>query len=150
MSGFLQPPKVTLNTPGPNKVTIPAIGGFLLSLYLMTLSFLGGLGCWSGNTEEEHDSAQPWIVSALRNGYRHLDTAHGYGTERAVGRAIRESGIAREEIFVTTKLPCVMLFTASCGNAKRAFRSHHHAEVAKSLAESLQNASFDYYDLVGA
>jgi len=89
-----------------------------------------GLGCWSGLTEEEHDSAQPWFVSALRNGYRHLDTAHGYGTEKAVGKAIRESGIPRSEIFVTTKLP-----------------SHHHGEVAKSLAESLDNAQFDYYDL---
>ena len=64
-----------------------------------------GLGCWSGLTDEEHDSAQPWIESAIGIGYRHLDTAHDYGTERAVGRAVRASGIPREEIWVTTKLP---------------------------------------------
>jgi glycerol 2-dehydrogenase (NADP+) len=40
-----------------------------------------------------------------QNGYRHFDTAHGYGTEHVVGNAIRESGIPRKEVFVTTKLP---------------------------------------------
>jgi diketogulonate reductase-like aldo/keto reductase len=64
-----------------------------------------GLGCWSGLTDEEHEAAKPWVLSALKTGYRHLDTAHGYGTEGAVGKAIRESGIPREEISVTTKLP---------------------------------------------
>ena len=64
-----------------------------------------GLGCWSGLTDEEHEAARPWIISALKGGYRHLDTAHGYGTEGAVGKAIRESGVPREDIFVTTKLP---------------------------------------------
>ena len=64
-----------------------------------------GLGCWSGLTDEEHEAARSWIISALKGGYRHLDTAHGYGTEGAVGKAIRESGVPREDIFVTTKLP---------------------------------------------
>ncbi|THH02936.1 hypothetical protein EW145_g6673 [Phellinidium pouzarii] len=89
-----------------------------------------GLGCWSGLTPEEHESARPWILSALKTGYRHLDTAHDYGTEGAVGKAVRDSGIPREQIFVTTKLPL-----------------HHHAKVAESLDESLGNAGFDYYDL---
>ena len=43
------------------------------------------------------------IKAALRIGYRHLDTAHFYHTELEVGTAIKESGIARENIFVTTK-----------------------------------------------
>ncbi|KAI5114774.1 hypothetical protein M0805_009522, partial [Coniferiporia weirii] len=63
-------------------------------------------------------------------GYRHVDTAHDYGTEGAIGKAVRESGIPREEIFVTTKLPL-----------------HHHAKVEESLDECLDNAGFDYYDL---
>ena len=71
-----------------------------------------GLGCWSGNTAEEHESAKPWLLSALQIGYRHFDTAHGYGTEGVVGRAIRESGIPREQIHVTTKLPYVILVSA--------------------------------------
>lgn len=66
-----------------------------------------GLGCWSGLTDAEHDAAQPWVESALKVGYRHLDTAHDYGTERAVGRAVRASGVPREEVHVTTKLPYV-------------------------------------------
>jgi 2,5-diketo-D-gluconate reductase A len=44
------------------------------------------------------------VTSALEAGYRHLDTAASYGNEEAVGRAIKNSGIAREELFVTTKL----------------------------------------------
>lgn len=64
-----------------------------------------GLGCWSGLTDEEHESALPWLLTALKTGYRHLDTAYGYGTEGVVGKAVRASGIPRDEIFVTTKLP---------------------------------------------
>lgn len=44
------------------------------------------------------------ILTALRLGYRHIDTAFLYGNEAEVGQAIRESGIPREEIFVTTKI----------------------------------------------
>jgi 2,5-diketo-D-gluconate reductase A len=46
----------------------------------------------------------PAIVTAVEAGYRHIDTAARYGNERGVGNGIRDSGIAREEIFVTTKL----------------------------------------------
>src|ERR1700755_1651615 len=44
------------------------------------------------------------VRAALDAGYRHIDTAQMYGNEAEVGRAIAESGIARDEIFVTTKL----------------------------------------------
>ena len=44
------------------------------------------------------------VSRALDAGYRHIDTASVYGNEAEVGQAIRDSGIAREEIFVTTKL----------------------------------------------
>ena len=44
------------------------------------------------------------ISEALKLGYRHIDTAHAYQNERSVGKAIKESGIPREEIFVTSKL----------------------------------------------
>ncbi|MCE5205526.1 MAG: aldo/keto reductase [Porphyromonadaceae bacterium] len=61
-----------------------------------------GLGTYKiGNTDEETYRA---VRTALDAGYRHIDTATLYENERPVGRAIRESGIAREEIFVTTKL----------------------------------------------
>ena len=43
-------------------------------------------------------------LEALQLGYRHIDTAHAYQNERSVGEAVRESGIPREEIWVTSKL----------------------------------------------
>lgn len=60
-----------------------------------------GFGTWIKNDGQvELDS----VKEALACGYRHIDTATSYGNEAAVGRAIRKSGIPREEIFVTTKL----------------------------------------------
>jgi 2,5-diketo-D-gluconate reductase A len=50
------------------------------------------------------DETEQVVTDALAAGYRHLDTAAGYGNEEAVGRAIAKSGIARDELFVTTKL----------------------------------------------
>jgi len=43
-------------------------------------------------------------MTALKEGYRHIDTAHAYQNERGVGAAVRESGISREEIWITSKL----------------------------------------------
>lgn len=61
-----------------------------------------GLGTWQiPNGEEAYNS----VMYALKNGYRHIDTAAAYGNEESVGKAIKDSGIPREEIFVTTKLP---------------------------------------------
>lgn len=60
-----------------------------------------GFGTWIKNDGEiEFDS----VKEALNCGYRHIDTATSYGNEGAVGKAVKESGIPREEIFVTTKL----------------------------------------------
>ena len=44
------------------------------------------------------------VLTALKAGYRHIDTAHAYGNERSVGRAIKDSGIPRDSIWVTSKL----------------------------------------------
>ena len=44
------------------------------------------------------------VLSSLRLGYRHVDTARMYGNEADVGRAVRDSGIPREEVFITSKL----------------------------------------------
>ncbi|MCW2770165.1 MAG: 2,5-diketo-D-gluconic acid reductase, partial [Aeromicrobium sp.] len=50
------------------------------------------------------EETQAAVEAALATGYRHIDTAAGYGNEEAVGAAIAASGMARDEIFVTTKL----------------------------------------------
>jgi 2,5-diketo-D-gluconate reductase A len=60
-----------------------------------------GLGTWQSDGNDAYDA----VRHALDVGYRHIDTATAYGNEREVGRAVRESGVARDEIFVTTKLP---------------------------------------------
>lgn len=59
-----------------------------------------GLGVWQIPNGPECVNAVRW---ALELGYRHIDTAQDYGNEESVGQALRESGIAREDVFVTTK-----------------------------------------------
>ncbi len=73
------------------------------------------------------------VAAALKAGYRHIDTAWKYGTERGVGEGIRASGLRREEIFVTTKV------------------SHEYlraADFERSTEESLRNLKVDYVDLL--
>jgi diketogulonate reductase-like aldo/keto reductase len=59
-----------------------------------------GLGVWQVPNGPECVDAVRW---ALELGYRHIDTAQAYGNEESVGQGLRESGIAREEVFITTK-----------------------------------------------
>src|SRR4051794_26495402 len=72
------------------------------------------------------------VQSALKAGYRHIDTARIYGNEADVGRAIRESGIARNEIFVTTKL----------WNSDQGYD-----QALKAFDLSMQRLALDYVDL---
>jgi len=72
------------------------------------------------------------MVSALNNGYRLLDSAFNYENEGAVGQAIRQSGIPRSQILVSSKLPG---------------RHHHYDEAIATIQESLYRAGLDYYDL---
>jgi 2,5-diketo-D-gluconate reductase A len=71
-------------------------------------------------------------TTALDIGYRHIDTAQMYGNEREVGRAVRESGIPRDEVFVTSKL-----------NNNRLERD----DILRSFDTSLTEMGFDYLDL---
>lgn len=88
-----------------------------------------GLGTWQ---IAEGEDAYNSVTYALRNGYRHIDTAAAYGNEKSVGKAIRDSGIPRNEIFVTTKLP------AECKGY----------DVAKQCFDkSLSDLGLDYIDL---
>jgi diketogulonate reductase-like aldo/keto reductase len=59
-----------------------------------------GLGVWQVPNGPETENAVRW---ALELGYRHVDTAQAYGNEESVGRALRDSGVPRDEVFVTTK-----------------------------------------------
>ena len=59
-----------------------------------------GLGVWQIPDGPECENAVRW---ALEAGYRHIDTAQAYGNEASVGRALRDSGVPREDVFITTK-----------------------------------------------
>jgi diketogulonate reductase-like aldo/keto reductase len=59
-----------------------------------------GLGVWQVPNGPECENAVRW---ALELGYRHIDTAQAYGNEESVGRALRDSGVPREHVFITTK-----------------------------------------------
>ncbi|KAA8916603.1 hypothetical protein TRICI_001229 [Trichomonascus ciferrii] len=83
-----------------------------------------------GTFQKGHDAGYKGILTALKAGYRHIDTAAVYGTEEDVGRAVRDSGIPREEIFITTKL----------GNGD-------HRDPFAALNRSLETLGLDYVDL---
>ncbi|KAF8706619.1 Glycoside Hydrolase, partial [Rhizoctonia solani] len=88
-----------------------------------------GLGCWMGSVGGG-EQAYEMVKLALRLGYRHFDTASRYGNEEGVGRAIRESGIPRSKIFVTTKLV-----------------DWDHDNPKRGLEGSLMALGLDYIDL---
>ncbi|WP_410678928.1 aldo/keto reductase [Avibacterium paragallinarum] len=88
-----------------------------------------GFGVYQVSDEETEKA----VLSALEQGYRLLDTAAIYGNEAGVGRAIKASGIPREEIFVTTKLWI---------QRQDAFNG-----TQKALDESLKRLGLDYVDL---
>ncbi|MFY1069086.1 aldo/keto reductase [Enterococcus sp. AD013-P3] len=88
-----------------------------------------GFGTWQTPDGEVAVSS---VKSALANGYRHIDTAQAYKNEEGVGRALKESGIPREEIFLTTKL----------------WNKNHSYDLAmSSFAESLEKLQTEYVDL---
>jgi 2,5-diketo-D-gluconate reductase B len=80
-----------------------------------------------GDVRAEH------IATALQAGYRHIDSAWKYGTERAVGEGMRASGVPRSEVFLCTKVSHEYL---------------HAADFARSVDESLEKLGVDYVDLL--
>jgi 2,5-diketo-D-gluconate reductase A len=87
---------------------------------------LVGLGTWQMSGAR----CQAAVRAALEVGYRHLDTATMYGNEREVGRAVRDSRVPREQVFVTTKLP-----PGAAGRERR------------TLDDSLRALGMDHVDL---
>lgn len=72
------------------------------------------------------------VIDAIHSGYRLIDTAASYKNEEAVGKGIRQSGVAREELFITTKM-----WVEDAG----------YERTAKAIDKSLRNLQLDYLDL---
>lgn len=72
-----------------------------------------GLGNFQG--DDGNGKVKQAVLHALKSGYKHIDTAAAYGNEKEVGEAIKESGLSRADIFMTTKLyASTFLVTTSC------------------------------------
>ncbi len=87
-----------------------------------------GFGVWQVPDDEAH----PAVAAALRSGYRLIDTAEGYDNEEGVGRAIAESGIPRDQLFITSKLR----------NG-----AHDYEEAKKAFDLSAEKLGLDYLDM---
>lgn len=87
------------------------------------------LGTWLIDDTEAADA----VCTAIKMGYRHIDTAQAYGNERGVGEGIRKSGIARDEIFVTSKV---------------AAEHKDYQSAADSIEETLRKMELDYIDMM--
>jgi len=88
-----------------------------------------GLGTW----EIADGKAAQAVRDAVKIGYRHIDTAQGYGNESGVGEGVRTCGLPRKEIFVTTKL-------------EAAIKSYDEAKAA--IEASLEKLNIEYIDLL--
>jgi len=88
-----------------------------------------GLGVWQASQEQ----ARTAVSQALQIGYRHIDTASIYENEEGVGAGLRDSGVDRERVFVTTKI----------WNADQGFEAS-----GKALDESLARLKLEYVDLL--
>ncbi|KAH0843104.1 Glycerol 2-dehydrogenase (NADP(+)) [Fonsecaea pedrosoi] len=85
-----------------------------------------GLGTWQSKPNEVREA----VKNALQIGYRHIDTALAYGNEAEVGQGIIDSGVPREEIWITTKLD-----------------NPWHKRVNEGIESSLRDLKTDYVDL---
>lgn len=89
-----------------------------------------GLGTFMQPSDEVCEQS---CLTALKAGYRHIDTAHAYNDEAGVGRAVKNSGIPREEIWITSKL-----WPTEYGEGK----------TLKAIDEMLERMQLDYIDLL--
>ncbi len=88
-----------------------------------------GFGTWQTPNDDTGVNA---VLSALKAGYRHIDTAQGYGNESAVGKAVKLSGIPRGDIFITSKLTNSM---------------HGYDNTMTSFEQTLRDLGTDYVDM---
>ena len=100
-----------------------------------------GFGTWQLSGQSAYDS----VRVALEIGYRHIDTATMYGNEAEVGRAVRDSGLDRGEVFITTKLQPRRAGQerATLTQSLRALGTDYVGPVADSLAAAWRSVGGD-------
>ncbi|KAL8277644.1 hypothetical protein RQP46_009917 [Phenoliferia psychrophenolica] len=108
--------------PAPVYVPIPVVTLGKTDLKIPAL----GLGTWQSPVGQ----VKAAVTHALKSGYTHIDCAYAYANEEEVGEAIKESGVKREDIFVTSKLWCTF-----------------HSRVEEGLDATLKALDLDYLDL---
>ena len=119
---------MTVQEPRSHPVTGPAANIPLIPLNDGNVIPQLGFGVW----QVPNDEATTAVIEAINAGYRSIDTAQGYDNEEGVGVAIRQAGIARDDLFVTSKLR-----TKSMG----------YEEALKGIQESLSKLGLDYLDM---
>lgn len=88
-----------------------------------------GFGTWCIDDEKAANA----VKTAIDFGYRHIDTAQAYGNEAGVGKGVRESSVAREKLFIVSKV---------------AAENKSYASAAKSIDETLEKMKLDYLDMI--
>lgn len=88
-----------------------------------------GLGTWLIS----NDGVKKVVLDAISLGYRHIDTAFAYGNEKGIGEAIKECGVPREELFITTKLEA---------------EAKSYEGAKKGIDAALKNLGLEYIDMI--
>ena len=88
-----------------------------------------GFGTWQ---TPEGETAVSSVVSAIEAGYRHIDTAQGYRNEKSIGQAVKQGGVAREDLFITSKLD----------NSQ-----HGYERTLAAFEESMKKLDMEYLDM---
>ena len=88
-----------------------------------------GFGTWRMKDQAECENA---VISAIQNGYKHIDTAAFYLNEKFIGEAIKKSGVDRSDLFITSKL----------WNTE-----HTYEKTMKAFFQTLEDLGTDYLDL---
>ena len=102
-----------------------------MDTYQLNNGVESSIGIWNFKAKDGEEAYRA-VLEALKAGYRHIDTAAIYQNEESVGQAIKDSGVPREELFVTTKL----------WNSQQTYE-----QARQAFEESLEKLGLDYLDL---
>ena len=121
LSGVAVATAANANAPAVKPATVALNNGLAIPQF--------GLGSYNSSVAQAKDA----LAVAIKVGYRHVDTAHAYQNERGVGAAVKESGVPRDQFWITSKLWPT---------------DYDHGNAAESINKMLKRLGTDYVDLV--